>query len=347
MNEQEFTTVHSVGGLLPPDLLHRIAIGDDELGGLHSEYYGIASSVHLREAAARAWNRTKAYWAAFRAAREGLLSGDTGIAPTRQQWLLPLLRELGYGDPEYRASAEEISGRPYVINYRSGSVPLHLISYLQDLDKSVSSSSDSVHEPYALLQEYLTRVIPPMDIQTALFCDYYVQCLLTRMAYLEFDLEGMFDGGVYADFILLFLVLHRTRLPMQSREPNTCWLERWREQAENQGTRALGELRNGVAEAIIAIGNGFLAHPANHTLRRRLLSEELSVHDYYQQLLRIVYRLIFLFVAEERGLIFTETADPNDKAQYYRNYSASRLRDLPAFFTDVLTTIYGFLFMLL
>jgi len=327
----EFVTVRSEGGLFPPDLLHRIVGGDQDLGGLTSQDYGLAAADRLGEAAARAWSKAKAYWAAFRAATSDLPASETGVTQTREQWLLPLLRELGYRDLEYRAGAEVIADRRYLISHRSGPVPLHFVSFRQSLDRAAPSMSGQRRmSPHALLQEYLnisdaSYGIVSNGLQLRLLRD---SASLTRQAYLEFDLEGMFDGGVYADFVLLYLVLHRTRLPRAEIEASQCWLEQWRAKAESQGTRAMGELRNGVEEAIVALGTGFLSHPANEILRQRLNSGQLSVASYYQQLLRLIYRLIFLFVAEERDLIFPPDADPTDKRRYSEHYSASRLRNV-------------------
>src|SRR5690606_18883529 len=119
---------------------------------------------------------------------------------------------------------------------------------------------------------------------------------LTRQAYVEFDLEAMMEGEVYADFALLWLVCHQSRI--EAERPADCWLERWSKAAAEQGARALDALRDGVKEAISALGRGFLTHRANQTLRARLKSGDLTTQAYYRQLLRLVYRLIFLFVAE-------------------------------------------------
>ena len=52
---------------------------------------------------------------------------------------------------------------------------------------------------------------------------------LTRQAYLEFDLEAMMNGEVYADFVVLWLVCHQSRVETaQRQEPlESCWLEKW------------------------------------------------------------------------------------------------------------------------
>ena len=52
---------------------------------------------------------------------------------------------------------------------------------------------------------------------------------------------------------------------------------------------------------MLALGQGFLAE--NPALRERVVKGELALADYFGQLLRLVYRLIFLAVAEERDLL--------------------------------------------
>lgn len=362
----DFTTIRSVGGLLTPDLLRRIAAGDPELGLLQPADYGLAATDRLGEAAARAWARAKAYWAAFRAATQELPAGETGTTETRQQWLLPLLRDLGYRDLEFVAAAEQVQGRAFLINYRAGGVPLHLISCLQKLDEAGHAGSSRQAPPHALLQDYLNQSAATYGIVSngLLLRLLRDNASLTRQAYVEFDLEGIFDGGVYADYFLLYLVLHRSRLPGagplpisdkgataqataahatavaprdlaadRSRGPTTsetsaCPLELWRARAESQGTRALDKLREGVEQAVEALGNGFLRHRGSDQLRQRLASGDLTALEFYAQLLRLIYRLIFLFAAEERDLLFPEQATARGRTIYRQHYAASPLREL-------------------
>jgi hypothetical protein len=115
---------------------------------------------------------------------------------------------------------------------------------------------------------------------------------------------------------------------VEADRPEECWLEQWSRTAQEQGTRALDQLRNGVEEAITALGRGFLTHPANQTLRDKLWSGTLGAQDYYRQLLRLVYRLLFLFVAEDRGLLLDPQADPAVRERYTRFYSTAKLRRL-------------------
>src|SRR5262249_8655326 len=80
--------------------------------------------------------------------------------------------------------------------------------------------------------------------------------------------------------------------------------------------------------AIATLGGGFLAHPANHTLHEALRDGTLNAQEYYRQLLRLVYRLLFLFVAEDREALFDPNADETARERYLRHYSTRRLRTL-------------------
>ena len=345
-----FTTVRTEGAVLPRDLLARIVAGDKDLGGLTPDDYHL-SGERLNEATNRAWNRLQGAWAAFRketgalrpeACGEGAESAaaaagarganaplDPGTSPTRERWLLPLFQELGYGRLP-TTKARDIDGRSYAISHAWGNVPIHLVGLNVDLDTRAARVAGAAQaSPHSLLQEFLNRSDEHLwgfvsnGLRLRILRD---NRSLTRQAYVEFDLEAMMNGEAYADFGLLYLLCHQSRV--EGERPEDCWLERWSRAAEAQGTRALDQLRKGVEEAISALGAGFLAHSENAELRRKLQDGELSAHDYYRDLLRLVYRLLFLFVAEDRGLLFDPTAPAGAKGLYTRFYSTARLRRL-------------------
>jgi hypothetical protein len=142
----------------------------------------------------------------------------------------------------------------------------------------------------------------------------------------------LFEGEVFSDFVVLYLVCHQSRVEVRSEEtgPASCWLERWRAEAIASGTRALDSLRDGVTEALRTLGRGFLAHPANAELRARLADGRLSGQDYYRAMLRLVYRLLFCFVAEDRQVLLAPDADPATVRRYDAYFSTARLRRLAA-----------------
>jgi hypothetical protein len=86
-------------------------------------------------------------------------------------------------------------------------------------------------------------------------------------------------------------------------------------------------LRGGFEKALVALGDGFLKHPANAALREALITGALDDRGYFQELLRLVYRFIFLFTAEDRDLLHPPQATEAAKRLYAEGYSLSRLRD--------------------
>ncbi|MFN8515189.1 MAG: DNA methyltransferase [Chloroflexia bacterium] len=236
-------------------------------------------------------------------------------------------------------------GQRYAISHRAGegsgpeAPPVHVISFRYDLDRAIAAGAGSGGtgqlsplriSPHGLVQDYLNRTDHLWGVVTngrrlRLLRD---NLNLSRAAFVEFDLETMLEEGIYADFVLLYLLLHRTRLASPGVAPRACWLEQWREDAVARGTRALDTLREGVEAAIRSLGQGLLEHPGNETLRARLMNGRLTGEGYYRQLLRLVYRLLFLLAAEERDLLFPPGAAPEQRSLYTDHYSIGRLREL-------------------
>lgn len=321
------TTVRTEGALLPADLLRRVQAGDRTLPALTPEAYHLPGGMRLNEAASRAWNALLGAWATFKDARAKLPEGELGTTVTRERWLLPLFQELNYGRLQTR-TAVEAGGKSFAVSHGYLHVPIHLVGCNVDLDKRTAGVAGAASaSPHSLVQELLNRSdehlwgIVSNGLRLRVLRD---SRSLTRSAYLEFDLEGMFEGEQYADFVLLFLLLHQSRLEAQ--KPEECVLEQWAREAAETGARALDRLRDGVQTAIEALGKGFLRGD-NGELKRRLREGGLSPQDYYRQLLRLVYRLLFLFVAEDRDLLHPKDADHVARARY-RHYSTQRLREL-------------------
>ncbi len=328
-SRSHFETVTTEGAILPADLLQRIAGGED-LDGLRPQDYHLAPKERINEAINRAWNRCLGAWHAFDELREALPEQETGTSETRERWLLILFQELGYGRLRFQGSLEA-AGEGYPISHDWGAAPIHLVTFRQDLDRRGETIGSRHASPHSLVQEYLNRNAQALwgfvsnGLRLRILRD---NASLTRSAYVELDLEAMMTGERYSDFSLLWLLCHQSRIEA---EPQTdCWLERWSQEAAEQGVRALDVLRDGVQEAIATLGSGFLAHPANSTLREDLESGRLDKQDYYRQLLRLVYRLIFLFVAEDRDLLLHPEATDEARRGYQEHYSLSRLRRLAA-----------------
>ncbi|WP_373278239.1 hypothetical protein [Cylindrospermopsis raciborskii] len=163
---------------------------------------------------------------------------------------------------------------------------------------------------------------------------------MTRLTYIEFDLEQILNGEKFAEFGLFYRLFHRSRLPETADDADKCWLEYYHQESLQQGGRVRDRLRDGVEKALVHLGNGFLQHRDSENLRQKLSNNyELrsrSVSEgnitnyeliYYRQLLRLIYRLLFLMVAESRNLLLV--GEDAEKARIHlKYYSIERLREL-------------------
>lgn len=325
----EFDAIHIEGGLLPAEWLGNIAA----LKAAHQSPadYGIPKGLNLRDELGRYWRIAQAHWSEFDTARS---RADNPHALTAR-FVQALLREVfGATDLQPQAAPQVISERQYPVAAiaREGRLPLVVAVAGQRLDERDRRYGDSNRQrsAFGLLQDWLNASdtalwgIASNGLQLRLARD---NASLTRPAWIEADLERIFSEERYADFSLLWLLVHASRFGNPDNLPQQCPLEAWREGSKEQGTRAREQLRQGVEEALVALGQGFLAEAANQPLRDALASGRLDRNVYFQQLLRLVYRLIFLLTIEERGLLHPADANADAVKLYADGYSLRRLRE--------------------
>ncbi|RSN31737.1 restriction endonuclease [Amycolatopsis sp. WAC 01416] len=325
---QVFSAVHTIGGLLPADMLVRISEGKD-VQGCQPADYRVIGSRSVRDDAERHWDYLKSIWADLREQLPAAPEADTPADPTglaAAQWLLPLFHEFGFGELITLGSGGITSDddtKTFAVSHRWNHVPVHLTAWSASLDKRPGGAGTV--PPQSLVQELLNRTdshlwgVLTNGRQLRLLRD---SSALATASYVEFDLEAIFDGELFSEFVLLYRLLHVTRFAVaEGAAPSTCWLEKWRIDAIASGTRALNHLRDGVQQAITTLGTGFLKHPDNAQLR-----ETLDVHTFHAALLRLVYRLIFLFVAEDRGMLHPPETTEQTRRRYATYFSSARLR---------------------
>jgi hypothetical protein len=327
----QYVGIWSEGGLIPYDVIDQIA--REESGfGQHAKDFGLPGSRRVTDEIARSWSDTQDYWHIFQRRSTGLEETETGTTLTRK-WATDLLNEsLGY-DLTYQPSGAVIGGKNYPISHRAGvgeeSPPVDIEGFRIDLDHRPQARRLS---PQALVQEYLNNSdgqlwgIVTNGLLLRLLRD---TSRTSRPTYLEFDLQSILDGNRFNEFALFYRVCHRSRLPRTAEDSTSCWLEKYFQLSIEQGGRVREKLGEGVEDALKSFGTGFLRHPKNEKLRERIRSGVLAASDFHRQLLRMVYRLLFLMVAEERRMIVPETPDSERRQRLYdAYYSVGRLRDL-------------------
>jgi len=325
------TSVLVSGALLPSDVLSSVLAGSAD--GLSGSAFHLGAE-NPREASARVWTHLLGVYRRFRSDLTRLPEDDPAVGLTRERWLTLLLSELGYGRvPLTPAGGLSIDDKQYPVSHLWGATPIHLLGWGVPLDKRTPGVAGAAQRaPHAMVQELLNRTdaylwaIVSNGRVLRLLRD---STTLTGQAYVEFDLEAMFDGDLFSEFALLFLLCHQSRVEVpDGGQPSDCWLERWRTTAVSQGVRALSLLRDGVQSALETLGTGFLQHPANAGLRDDLASGAMRVDDLHRSLLRTVYRLLFWAVAEDRDALLDPTAAAPVRERYRDHFSSARLRHL-------------------
>ncbi len=342
-----FPAIRIEGGLLGPDTLDQVLAG--ELPGQKPRDFGLDGRRTLTDEIASVFADARAQWEVFQHRLERLPESDLGTSVTRDAWMIPFLSLLGY-ELLYNPRAYEVDGATFAISHQAGEAeeapPVHIVGARQELGRVAPTGRPRL-APHSLVQEYLNRSeqlwgIVSNGLTLRLLRD---STYIRRQAYVEFDLRQIFEEQRFADFRALYRLLHRSRLPRSAEDARDCWLERYHQHALEQGGRVRERLRDGVEECLRRLANGFLAHPANSRLRERIsmgerraasseqravgnMSESplvarhsLLAEEFYHQLLRLVYRFLFLLVSEDRGLISGESL-------YREHYGVTRLRRL-------------------
>lgn len=319
------------GGLFLPDQLEKAALGRAQWQT--EADYATPKGLKLQDDYSRAFQIACAQWKHFAAQLDRT---DVDAVELTKTFMLELLRDA-FGYPIQPCPGITLGERRYPVSLLAGNVPVVVAPHTLALHEpdarfAIAGSGTRKKSAFMLAQELLNA---SPDHLWAIACNGKQLRLLrdaatlTRPSFLEIDLADLLNGGQrYAEFANIWRLLHFSRA---TGEPTECIWERWRAAGQEEGTRIREGLRLGVTDALLTLGEGFLQHPANEALRYALQNGELSKDAYFQQLLRLIYRLIFLFSVEELGLLHdkddSKTAQAARRA-YAEGYAVARLRDL-------------------
>lgn len=317
------------GGLFNAEWLAKVA--HLAAPGQKPEDYGTPDGLNLRDEIARAWRISQALWIKF---HPSVVSGTaSGAAAATEKFVTALLEQaFGYAGLARQPAPRVLGERSYPISYRLNHLPVLVAAHVEPLDEGQPRFGEGGRKrsPFGLIQEYLNAADDALwglvtnGLKLRLVRD---NASLTRPAWLEADLERIFAEERFADFSALWLTIHASRFGEPDVAPTECALEAWRNAGQQTGTRAREELRRGVECALLALGQGFLSEHSNTALRVALVDGSLTPPVYFQQLLRMVYRVIFLLTVEERAVLHPPGSTSQAQQLYDRGYSLRRLRE--------------------
>jgi len=277
--------------------------------------YGLRKGLTLRDEISLAFRVGQAHFDAF-----AKIDSPSLAATTR--YLQAMLTEtFGFTD---LAPGDA----PVALSAGAGRVPLVIVPPSDAIDKRAAClSTERPRSAAFALQDHLNArddALWGLATNGHLIRLMRDNASLTRPAYIEANLAQIFATEDMASFSALWLLIHRSRFGQSGAPATDCALERWRDTGAKEGDVARDKLAKQVEEALKTLGTGFLA--ANSDLRARLQSGELTITDWFNELLRLVYRLIFLMVAEDRALLHAPQSDDDAQRLYRDGYSLGHLR---------------------
>lgn len=320
------------GGLIAPEQLAVIAAATPDLKT--AAEYGCPKGTSLRDEITRYFRIGQAHW-------QGYGRIETPTVTQTAAFVKALLEEaFGFALTGPHTHARDDHRFRIAWEAKGGRVPIVVAAPIEGgeaFTKSLPEFGDGAdgrsarRSPAILLQDWLNA--NPEFLWGLVFAGDRVRLMrdnasFTRPAYVEADIGAIFRDEMFADFTALWLLIHASRFGAEDAGPSDCALERWREAGQRAGTAARDRLRGNVEDALVALGQGFL--DGNPALRARLDDGSLSMQAWFEQLLRLVYRMIFLAVAEDRDLLHPPSATKAATELYANGYGFAYLRDRAA-----------------
>lgn len=272
--------------------------------------------------------------------RRQIIENHLDNAGLRKKWILPFLEVLGYKPAFIASNVKSESNIEYHISYKgwdSEYAPMiHMVHSSQDFDtKDKHSRTHPNKSPQDCLQQFLNTSPHQWAIlingkKVRVLRDFYHS--ITK-GFLEFDIESIFETASTEQFRVLYRVLHCSRLENQflgkqeteyDEEGNpieveeNCILESFHKKSRETGVKVGNKLRDQVIQAIEKLGNGFAENLDPDEFQNE------KVKSFYAEILNIIYRLLFLMFAEQKGWL------PVRNSIYARTYSLNALHERAA-----------------
>ena len=347
----DYTSIHIYGHLLSDDILHNIE-RDNTLNGNRDQDFGMDISVS--SAIDYVWSSLRNDWNFYkeRANNERLVNKDPYGTRRARDLMERLFQSLGYS-LDRQATNIEVAGTNYDISYTChdlGKMPFIIIGEGISADGSIDTLDKCSLDyrakggmrkksAHATMLEYLnaTENVYGIISNGQILRIIRNSGQLVKFTYIEFDLRRMLEEDKYTEFCLMFRLLHASRFRTSGDEP--CVMERWFNMSIESGNRIRNGLSRAVQTTMETIGNAVLTSEGegNAALREAFANGTMDATQLNKELIHFIYRLLFLFIIEERGLVYQipDSPDAPDYKQlcqwqdiYKKFYAASRLRHL-------------------
>lgn len=358
---RETSFIESSGGLLTEQLLYKLRDETTIEEAVQPETFAhpgaetLDSSAALESHIGEVWEDLLERW--DEVSRDNEIFG-MDVSSARTQWILKLFEALDF-EPEYQQANLSTNGLEANLSHlgwprtrvsthseertelnsqysqkslkAQGEVPTSTPPVLHSIQPDDERPLDDGNHrgavgrqksPHDELQTYLNASedlqwsIVTDGLKLRLLRDYYHT--YTR-GYVEFDLENIFTNRNYSDFRALYRLCHASRfVESMGEDDSETPLEQLYQVALATGVKVGQDLQENVVSALETLGNGFLDADIKAALDE---GGQDAAEDYYQDLLYVVYRLLFLMFTEQRGMMSERDS------LYTEEYSVTKLSE--------------------
>ncbi len=335
------TFINTSGGLLTDELVSKLRQRHCGESAVRPETFALPNTELPEEADIEAeigntWDTLRERWDEL-TMDETLFHMD--ISDARTKWILKLFQNLGF-EPVFQRENLEAGGIEANLSHKGwpdGEIEsysemegrtapiIHTVEPEQKLDEKPEDAPRGAKSPHDTLQEFLNAsdehdwAVVTNGLTLRILRDFYHT--YTR-GYVEFDLENLFTNRNYGDFRALYRLCHASRFiePVVAEEDDEVEipLEKLYQVALSTGVKVGQDLQENVVSALETLGNGFLDVDIEKALEE---GGQETAEDYYQDLLYVVYRLLFLMFTEQRGMMSQRDS------LYTEEYSITKLRE--------------------
>jgi hypothetical protein len=332
----KYTCINIQGNFISEEVIQKVETASADFQ--KATDFGFEPGTNLRDEIEYSWSRVKLDWKHFSEKSDKLPASDQYGTTLGRKWMESFFTSIGFDLTKQKEALKGENNQTYTISHaatNNNGLPAQIVGFYDPLhpEKNTldikSSGGTSRLSPHGTVQEYLnvTEHIYGFATNGMLLRLIRDSGRLVKLTYIEFDIKRMLDEDKYSEFTILYRLIHSSRF-----NNDASIIEKYYQESIETGNRIRDGLSDAVKESMQALGNGFLQHPSNEALREKLKNKTITPKQYYDQLRRLVYRLLFLMVTEERDLIY----DPNElkgdvinkKQIYLRYYSIARLRNL-------------------
>lgn len=341
----DYTSIHIYGHLLSDDILHEIET-DSSMQGNREQDFNL--DVSLTAKIDNAWSSLRNDWKLF-AERNTLRDpyGTKSVRRLMERFFSSLDYQLDF-QPAQIEAGERRFDIPYICP-ELGQMPIIIVgdktgdATLDTLDKCTLDQrvkgERRQKSPHATMLDYLNSTEHVYGIVTNGQVLRVIRNTgqLVKLTYIEFDLRRMVEEDHYAEFCLLFRLMHTSRFTHSG--DDACIMERWFNRSIESGNRIRAGLSDAVQKTMEVLGRAVVCGKGegNEAFRQAVIDGKANAQTLNKELIHFIYRLLFLFIIEDRNLVYN-IGDPDKDADYdqkvrcqdiYKKfYAVSRLRGL-------------------